>query len=121
MPAVIALQRQACALPRPRASSLACRVRSTESAPRSQLQQAVYNISSFNPSAGEIRDLVWREFKNANITFRPDDKRQAIVDSWPADVDDSAAKRDWSWAPAYDQARAFEEYLIPGIKKRYRG
>jgi nucleoside-diphosphate-sugar epimerase len=91
-----------------------------QSAPRTQLQQSVYNITSFNPSAGEIRDLVWREFKNADIRFRPDDKRQAIVDSWPADVDDSAAKRDWGWAPAYDQARAFGEYLIPGIRERYR-
>jgi len=90
-----------------------------QAAPRENLQQAVYNITSFNPSAGEIRDLVRREFKHANITFRPDDKRQAIVDSWPEDVDDSAARHDWGWAPEYDQARAFEEYLIPGIKQRY--
>jgi nucleoside-diphosphate-sugar epimerase len=89
-------------------------------APREKLTQAVYNIGSFNPSAGEIRDIVRRAFPKADITFRPDDKRQAIVDSWPADVDDSAARRDWGWAPEYDQARAFGEYLIPGIKERYR-
>ena len=55
----------------------------------------------------------------AVITFKPDDKRQAIVDSWPEDVDDSAARRDWGEKPAYDLRRAFEEYLIPGIRKRY--
>jgi nucleoside-diphosphate-sugar epimerase len=91
-----------------------------QAAPREQLKQSVYNITSFSPSAGEIRDLVLREFKRADITFHPDVKRQAIVDSWPADVDDSAARRDWGWAPAYDQERAFGEYLIPEIKKRYR-
>ena len=29
-----------------------------------------------------------------------DEKRQGIVDSWPADVDDAAARRDWGFAPA---------------------
>jgi nucleoside-diphosphate-sugar epimerase len=91
-----------------------------QAAPRQQLTQLVYNITSFSPAAGEIRALVLREFKNADITFRPDDKRQAIVDSWPADVDDAQARADWGWAPMYNQERAFNEYLIPGIKKRYR-
>ncbi len=90
-----------------------------QSAPRAQLTQTVYNISSFSPSAGEIRVLTQRAFPKANITFSPDDKRQAIVDSWPAEVDDAAARRDWGWAPEYDQTRAFETYLIPGIKQRY--
>jgi nucleoside-diphosphate-sugar epimerase len=91
-----------------------------EAAPRSRLTQAVYNITSFSPTAGEIRGLVMQAFKNADITFRPDDKRQAIVDSWPADVNDSRARAEWGWAPTYDQERAFNEYLIPGIRQRYR-
>ena len=49
-----------------------------------------------------------------------DVKRQAIVDSWPADVDDAAARRDWGFAPRYDFHRAFEEYLILTIRERYR-
>ena len=90
-----------------------------ERAPKDTLTQIVYNISSFSASAGQIRDIVVREFKTADITFAPDDKRQKIVDSWPEDVDDSAARRDWGLSPVYDQARAFSEYLIPGIKRRY--
>jgi nucleoside-diphosphate-sugar epimerase len=88
-------------------------------APRERLRHAVYNIGSFNPSAGEIRALVRKEFPKADIRFQPDVKRQAIVDSWPSDVDDSAAREDWNWSPAYDLERAFGEYLIPGIRKRY--
>jgi len=53
------------------------------------------------------------------VTFSPDDKRQAIVDSWPEEIDDSAARRDWGWAPAFNQDRAFQEYLIPHIRQRY--
>ena len=90
-----------------------------EAAHREKLSMLVYNITSFSPTAGAIRDIAVREFKNAIITFKPDDKRQAIVDTWPEDVDDSAARKDWGWAPSYDIDRAFHEYLIPGIKKHY--
>jgi hypothetical protein len=34
-------------------------------------------------------------------------------------VDDSAARRDWGFAPRLDFQRAFAEYLIPTIKQRY--
>jgi nucleoside-diphosphate-sugar epimerase len=79
----------------------------------------VYNITSFNPSAGEIRDVVAKALPGAEISFQPDAKRQAIVDSWPADQNDEKARRDWGWMPDFDQARAFEAYLIPNIIKRY--
>ena len=90
-----------------------------EQASKESLTQSVYNITSFNPTAGEIREIVVREFKNADIKFLPDDKRQAIVDSWPEDVDDSAARNDWGFSPAYDQTRAFADYFIPCIKRKY--
>ena len=50
---------------------------------------------------------------------QPDLKRQAIIDSWPADLDDSAARQDWEWQPDYDLERTFSEYLIPNIRQRY--
>jgi threonine 3-dehydrogenase len=87
--------------------------------PQDKLSRLVYNVTSFSLSAGEIRDLVMQAFPKARITFKPDPKRQAIIDSWPADVDDSAARRDWGWEPAYDAARAFNEYLIPNIRQQY--
>ncbi len=84
-----------------------------------KLTKTTYNIGAFNPSAGEVGDLVKKAFPGAQITYRPDVKRQAIVDSWPADVDDSAARADWGFAPKYDLDRGFGEYLIPTIRKRY--
>jgi threonine 3-dehydrogenase len=88
-------------------------------APRESLTRTTYNLGAFAPTAGEVRDEVLRAFPNANITFSIDEKRQGIVDSWPADVDDSAARRDWGFAPQYDFERAFRDYLIPTIKNRY--
>ena len=68
---------------------------------------------------GEFADTVLEHFPTAEITFEPDSERQKIVDSWPEDVDDSAARRDWGFAPQHDLHSAFVEYLVPGIKSRY--
>ncbi len=90
-----------------------------EAAPRESLGQLVYNITSYSPTAAEILQVILRSFPTAKITFAPDARRQAIVDSWPADIDDSAARREWGWRPEYDFRRSFEEYLIPSIRQRY--
>jgi nucleoside-diphosphate-sugar epimerase len=89
-------------------------------APRAALTQPVYNIGAFNPSAEEVRRIVVAAFPRAEITTEVDVKRQGIVDSWPQDVDDSAARRDWSFRPRYGLESAFHEYLIPTISKGYR-
>jgi nucleoside-diphosphate-sugar epimerase len=89
------------------------------SAPRERLQRTSYNVGAFNPAAEEIHDVVVRAFPGAQIAWKTDVKRQAIVDSWPADVDDTAARRDWGFAPQHDFTRAFSEYLIPTIRARY--
>ncbi|HEY7285153.1 MAG TPA: NAD-dependent epimerase/dehydratase family protein [Vicinamibacterales bacterium] len=88
-------------------------------APRQRLSQSAYNLSAFNPSAAEIREVVVAAFGDAVVTYKIDPKRQGIVDSWPSDVDDSAARRDWGFSPRYDFNRAFHEYLIPTIRQRY--
>jgi nucleoside-diphosphate-sugar epimerase len=90
-------------------------------APAERLTRSVYNVTAFNPSAGELAAMVARAFPGARVTFDPDPRRQAIVDSWPADVDDTAARRDWGFVPAYDLGRAFDEYLVPNIRRRYAG
>ena len=89
-------------------------------APRDKLTKTAYNLGAFSASAADIRDVVLRAFPGAAIVYNVDLKRQAILDSWPADVDDSAARADWSFRPAHDFARAFSEYLIPAIRLRYR-
>jgi nucleoside-diphosphate-sugar epimerase len=88
-------------------------------APRASLSREIYNVTSFSVSAAEIRDLVLEAFPGAQITFEPDRRRQGIVDSWPADLNDNPARRDWGWAPEYDAKRTFRDYLIPNIRQRY--
>jgi nucleoside-diphosphate-sugar epimerase len=89
-------------------------------APVEKLSQLVYNVTSFSPTAAEIRDLTASAFSGAKITFAPHVQRQNIVDTWPAEVDDSTARADWGWSPEYDLHHAFEDYLIPTIRQHYQ-
>jgi len=89
-------------------------------APAERLSQRVYNVTAFSPSAGEVRDRVLKSFPKAKITFQPDPPRAAIVNTWPAEVDDTPARRDWGWEPDYGADRAFDEYLVPMISRYYR-
>jgi nucleoside-diphosphate-sugar epimerase len=88
-------------------------------ADRGRLSSTVYNIRGFSASAGEIAERVRRSFPRADIDYALDPVRARIVDSWPEDVDDSRARSEWGWSNAYDFARAFDEYLVPGIIARY--
>jgi threonine 3-dehydrogenase len=88
-------------------------------APASRLTRVAYNLSAFNPSAEEVRTLVAKEFPASTMTWVVDEKRQAILDSWPSDVDDSAARADWGFAPKYGVEAAFHEYVFPTVRQRY--
>jgi nucleoside-diphosphate-sugar epimerase len=88
-------------------------------APAEKLARTVYNIGAFAPTAEEVAKTVRVAFPQAKISTSVDSKRQRIVDSWPADVDDSAARRDWGHSPKFDFASAFRDYLIPAIRQRY--
>ncbi|MDG1898509.1 MAG: NAD-dependent epimerase/dehydratase family protein [Phycisphaerales bacterium] len=88
-------------------------------APRSSLSRASYNVRSFAPTAAELADAIRTRFTDLDVTFEPTPGRQLIVDGWPADVDDAAARSDWGWAPTHTLDSALDEYLIPGLKAHY--
>ena len=88
-------------------------------APVESLRSVVYNVGGFSPTAGELAAMVHDAFPGEQVTFAPHRGRQAIVDSWPEDVDDARARCDWSFSAKYGLQRAFDEYLVPNIKRRY--
>jgi len=88
-------------------------------ADRESLSTSVYNIGAFSVSAGDIAKDVRKAFPEASITYEPDPVRAKIVGSWPEDVDDARARKDWGWHASYDWERAFDDYLVPSIKARY--
>src|SRR5215207_8890549 len=83
---------------------------------RERLSRAIYNIAAFSPRADEIAASVNRVVPEAKFTFRPDNVRQAILDSWPKSLDDSTARRDWGWRHRYD-LDAMTDDLVPRIRR----
>ena len=88
-------------------------------ADKERLTTVTYNVGAFSASAGQIAEKVRKSFPKAVIEYAPDAVRSKIIDSWPEDLDDTRARTDWGWKPAYDFDRAFDEYLVPTIAKRY--
>jgi len=88
-------------------------------APLASLTQRVYNVGSFSISAEEILAQARKYFPASDVNYAIDKARYRIVESWPADLDDTLARRDWGWAPRYDKDATFRDYMIPGISRRY--
>ncbi|RMG94536.1 MAG: NAD-dependent epimerase/dehydratase family protein [Deltaproteobacteria bacterium] len=84
-------------------------------APKERLTRNVYNIAAFSPRADEIAASVRRLLPDVRIDFAPDPQRQAILDSWPRVLDDTAARRDWGFAPAFDLDGMTRD-LVPKIR-----
>ena len=85
------------------------------------LTRTAYNLGGASLSAAEIIARVARDFPDLEVLFRLDQARNRIVTSWPASVDDTAARRDFGFAPDHDEETLFSRYLIPGIRRRYDG
>ena len=90
------------------------------SADKKDLSQSVYHTKAFNPSVEEIFVKIKNKFPQFELTYNINKERQRLVDSWPSDIDDSKARKDWGWNPIYDFDKAFENYLIPEIIKFYQ-
>ncbi len=88
-------------------------------ADKSRLGRTAYNLGGPSLSAEEVARRVREDFPDLDHRFEPDPKRDRIVASWPAEVDDSAARRDFDWVPDEGSEALFAKYLIPKIRKRY--
>lgn len=75
-----------------------------------------YNLTaiSFNPA--EIAAEIKNHIPEFTISYHPD-FRQAIAESWPQTIDDSAARKDWGWKHKYDLA-SMTEIMLKEIGKK---
>jgi nucleoside-diphosphate-sugar epimerase len=79
-------------------------------------ERGAYNLAgvSFDPQT--LAQAIAEEIPDFTIDYAPD-FRQKIADSWPNSIDDSAARKDWGWAPRYDIS-AMVLAMIEGLKKQ---
>ena len=70
-----------------------------------------YNLAAISFTPVEIAAEIKKHIPDFEITYKPD-FRQQIADSWPASIDDSAARKDWSWQHKFDLPSITEDMLV---------
>ncbi len=60
-----------------------------------------YNLAAMSFSPGELAAEIKKHIPEFKCDYKPD-FRQQIADSWPMSIDDSEARKDWSWKTTYD-------------------
>jgi len=60
-----------------------------------------FNVNAMSFSPEELAASIQAEMPEFTVDYKPD-FRQAIADSWPKSLDDSAAREEWGWQPTYD-------------------
>ena len=53
-------------------------------------------------SPARLAEEIAKHIPEFTIDYDVDPVRQAVANSWPRSIDDSAARAEWDWAPAYD-------------------
>jgi nucleoside-diphosphate-sugar epimerase len=80
-------------------------------APADQVKvRTSYNLASISFTPEELANEIKKHQPDFSISYNPD-FRQAIADSWPDSIDDSAARTDWGWSPDFDLAAMTKEML----------
>lgn len=75
-----------------------------------------YNVGSMSFTAAELAESIKKYIPDFEATYEPD-YHQAIADSWPNSVDDSAARAEWGWQPSFDLDSMTKDMLAE-IKKK---
>jgi nucleoside-diphosphate-sugar epimerase len=81
---------------------------------------ADFNLAAMSFSAAELAAEIQKHIPEFVCEYKPD-SRQAIADSWPCSIDDSAAREEWGWQPAYDLAAMTVDMLAKLAKRHAEG
>lgn len=70
--------------------------------PSRLVHRNAFNITAMSFTPAELAAEIRAHLPHFELTCEPDPVRQAIADSWPDKMDDTAARTEWDWAPRYD-------------------
>jgi nucleoside-diphosphate-sugar epimerase len=70
-----------------------------------------YNVTAMSITPAELAGEIRKHVPGFAIDYQVDPVRQAIADSWPRSLDDSAARQDWGFSPRFDLATMTADML----------
>ena len=87
-------------------------------APKKEIKiRSSYNLAGVSYAPEEVAQSIQTHLPDFEISYEPD-FRQAIADSWPESIDDSAAREDWGWKHQYG-LEEITEVMLKNLKPRY--
>ena len=78
-----------------------------------------YNVTAMSITPPELAAEIEKHVPGFVIDYEVDPIRQAIADSWPMSIDDSAARAEWDWSPCYDLTTMTAD-MVATLKPRLR-
>lgn len=88
-----------------------------EADPKKLLHRNAFNVTAMSFAPENIANEIKGYISDFVIEYNIDLVRQAIADSWPNKMDDSAAREEWGWKPSYDLASMTKDMLEKLSKK----
>ena len=76
-----------------------------------------YNLAGMSFSPAEIAASIRKVIPDFEVSYQPD-FRQEIAESWPQNIDDSEARKDWGWRPSYSLEKMTKEMILE-LRKKY--
>lgn len=70
--------------------------------PARLVHRNAFNVTACSFTPAELAAEIRKHLPAFEIRYEVDPVRQAIADSWPQSLDDSAARAEWGWRPEYD-------------------
>lgn len=81
------------------------------------MHRNAFNVTSMQLTPELLGEAIRRRVPDFELAFDPDPLRQAIADSWPRRLDDSAARDEWDWRPRFD-LEAMTDDLLRRLRSR---
>jgi len=78
-----------------------------------------FNVTAMNFTPEELATEIRGRLPDFRIEYQVDPIRQAIADSWPRSIDDSAARREWDWYPEHDLASMTRD-MLENLERKLR-
>ena len=88
-----------------------------EADPAKLIHRNAFNVTAMSFAPEDIARSIQKFIPEFELDFDVDPVRQAIAESWPNSLDDSAAREEWGWNPKYD-LDAMTEDMLKNLKSK---
>ena len=79
--------------------------------PTRLIHRNAYNLGALDFTPAELGEAIKKRLPSFHVEYHVDPRRQAIADSWPETMDDSAAREEWKWKPRYSLDAMVDDML----------